>query len=46
MDRLLDAAEQRPLREEEPDGQEAERLPGQIRRLNPIPRFTLRPKDE
>jgi hypothetical protein len=45
MDSLLDTAEKGPPREEEPDEQ-AERPPGQIRRLNPIPRFTLRPKDE
>jgi hypothetical protein len=42
MDNLLDAAEEGPPREEE----SPERMPGQIQNLKPIPKFTLRPKDE
>lgn len=46
MDSLLDTAEKGPPREEEsPSEQPQTRSPGQIRRLNPIPKFTLRPKE-
>jgi hypothetical protein len=46
MDSLLDAAEEGPPTEGEPVEQPHDRLPGQILRLKPIPKFTLGPKDE
>jgi len=46
MDNLLDAAEVGPPEEEGSTEQPDDRPPGQIRRLKPIPRFTLQPEEE
>ena len=47
MDDLLDTAEEGPPKEgEEPSEEPRDRVPGQIRRLKPIPRFTLQPRDK
>ncbi len=46
MDSLLDAVEEGPPKEEYPSEQPRDRLPGQIRRLKPIPKFRLQPEDE
>lgn len=47
MDGLLDAAEEGPPREAEPPSEQPRaRPPGQIRRLNPIPKFKPRPSAE
>jgi hypothetical protein len=46
MDNLLDAAEEGPPTEELDEEHRQQRSPGQIRRLKPIPKFTLRPTDE
>jgi hypothetical protein len=46
MDGLLDAAEEGPHREEQPPEQPRERKPGQIRPLNPIPKFIPQRKEE
>jgi hypothetical protein len=45
MDSLFDTAEEGPPREKEPS-ETADRSPGQIRRLKPIPKFVPRPKAE
>ena len=45
LDALLDAAEEEPAREE-PSEQLAERNPGQIRSLEPIPKFTAQEDEE
>ncbi len=45
LDALLDAAEEEPAREE-PSEQLAERNPGQIRSLEPIPKFTAQEEEE
>lgn len=45
MDGLLDAAEEGPPKEEPPE-QPRDRQPGRIRRLKPIPRFTLQPEED
>ncbi len=45
MDGLLDAAEEGPRKEAEPSEQPRELLPGEIRHLKPIPRFTLRQEE-
>lgn len=46
MDSLFDAAEEGPPREKEPSERTAERSPGQIRGIKPIPKFVPRPKAE
>jgi hypothetical protein len=46
MDNLLDAAEVGPPEEEGSTEQPDDRPPGQIRRLKPIPRFSLQPEVE
>lgn len=45
LDALLDAAEEEPAREE-PSEQPPERNPGQIRSLEPIPKFTAQEEEE
>jgi hypothetical protein len=45
LDALLDAAEEEPAREE-PSEQLPERNPGQIRSLEPIPKFTAQEEEE
>jgi hypothetical protein len=45
LDALLDAAEEEPAREEPPE-QLPERNPGQIRSLEPIPKFTAQEEEE
>jgi hypothetical protein len=45
MESLLDAAEEGPPRGGAEEGAQS-RPPGQLRRLKPIPRFTLRPREE
>ncbi|MDQ3913226.1 MAG: hypothetical protein M3305_15935 [Actinomycetota bacterium] len=46
MDSLLDAAEKGPPKDEEPSEERGDLKPGQIRRLKPIPRFTLQQEEE
>jgi hypothetical protein len=45
LDTLLDAAEEEPSREEQPE-QLPERKPGQIQSLQPIPKFTSQQEEE
>jgi hypothetical protein len=46
MDGLLDAAEDRPGKEEKPREQPRQRKPGQIKPLNPIPKFAPQRKED
>jgi hypothetical protein len=46
MDGLLDTAEEGPPKEEVPPERPRDWLPGQIRHLKPIPKFTLQPENE